>query len=87
MRWCKVGACRLSKPPNGADDALVFPFAFSECGMRLVFVGFRACIDGKTRAIHSSVRRDVVEMNVVVFDQVRRKASLTEMDLHGVRGD
>jgi len=41
----------------------------------------------KTGAIRSSVRRYVAEMNVVVVNQVRRKASLTEMDLHGIRGD
>jgi hypothetical protein len=87
MRRGKVGSCGLSKPPNGADDALVLPFSIDESRSQLVLVRLGASIDGQAGSIRGSVRRDVPEMDVIFFNKVRCKTGLTEMYFDHVRGD
>jgi hypothetical protein len=59
MRRGQVGSSCLSKPSNGAGDALVFLLMFNEGGILLIFIRFRTCIDGKTGPIRSCVERNV----------------------------
>jgi hypothetical protein len=87
MRRGEVGAGGLGEPPNGADDALVLPPAFHERGIRFVLVRLRACVNGKAGPIRSSIGCSVAEMYVVVFDEVRREAGLTEVYLNSSGSD
>ena len=77
----------MSKPPNGTNNALIFPFLFKEGWICVVLVRFWARINGKPRPIWSSIWRDVAEMDVVFFNKVRCEASLTEVYFHNARVD
>lgn len=81
MRWQEIRACGLGKPANGANNALIMPFAFDYQGGAVVsFIRFGDSIDGKTRAIRSGIGSCGPCVEVVVFDKVCSKACLIHMD-------
>ena len=87
MRRGQVRSSCLSKPSNGADNALVFLLVVHEGGILLIFIEFWTSIDRKTGPIRSCTGRNVAYMDVVRFNQVRCESGLTEMYLDNTRGD
>ena len=77
-------ACALSQPTNQTNHALVSLLAFEKCWAVIDFIRFRACMDGEPRVIGSSIGGDIPRMDVVVFNKVSCKASLTEVDQYFV---
>jgi hypothetical protein len=85
VEWGNVGPCALSQPTNRADHTLVSLLAFEKRWAVIGFIRFRAHISGEPRAIGSGTRSDIPPcMDIVVFDEVSREASLTEVNLYFV---
>ena len=74
----------MSQPTDRTDHTLVSLLAFKKRWAVIGFIGFRARIDGEPQAIGSSIGSDIPRMVIVVFDEVSRKAGLTEVDQYFV---
>ena len=84
MGWGKIRPCALSQPTNRIDHTLVSLLAFKKCWAVIGFIRFRARIDGEPRVIGSGIRSDIPRMDVVVINEVSRKAGLTEVNQYFV---
>ncbi len=80
MGRSKIRSHALCQPANGANDTLVSALVFDEGGAVIGFVRFGTCINREDRVVGSGVGGDVACVDIVVFDKVRRKTSLAEVD-------
>ncbi len=80
MGRSKIRSCALCQPANGANNTLVSVLAFNEGRAVVGFVRFGTCVDREARALGSGVGGDVACVDIVVFNKVRRKTSLAEVD-------